>query len=151
MHLKVILGWDAFLVKTSQAFPFFGCISLRKQSISLILLYAIRWLWNSKSDSVKMPLSFILSRYIQCCCWSVAQSCPTLCDPVDCSTPGFPVFHHLLELAQTHVHRVGDAINHLVLCCPLLLLPSVFLSIRVFCNELVLHICWPNLERPFIP
>ena len=42
---------------------------------------------------------------------SVVQSCPTLCDPVDCSTPGFPVHHQLLELAQTNVYRVGDAIN----------------------------------------
>ena len=41
----------------------------------------------------------------------VTQSCPTLCDPMDCSTPGFPVLHHLLELAQTHVHWVGDAIQ----------------------------------------
>ena len=42
---------------------------------------------------------------------SVAQLCPTLCDPMDCSTPGFPVHHQLPELAQTHVHRVGDAIK----------------------------------------
>ena len=42
---------------------------------------------------------------------SVAQSCPTLCDPMDCSTPSFPVHHQLLELTQTHVHRVGDAIQ----------------------------------------
>ena len=41
----------------------------------------------------------------------VAQSCPILCDPMDCSTPGFPVHHQLLELAQTHVHTVGDAIK----------------------------------------
>ena len=40
---------------------------------------------------------------------SVAQSCPTLCDPMDCSTPGFPVHYQLLELAQTHVHPVSDA------------------------------------------
>ena len=45
-----------------------------------------------------------------CCCCSVAQSCPTLCDPMDCSTLGFPVLHSLLEFAQTHVHWVGDAI-----------------------------------------
>ena len=45
------------------------------------------------------------------CCCSVTQSCPTLCDPVDCSMPGFPVLHHLQELAQTHVHQVGDAIQ----------------------------------------
>ena len=42
---------------------------------------------------------------------SVAQSCPTLCDPMDCSTPGFPVHHQLPELAQTHVHHVSDAIQ----------------------------------------
>ena len=42
---------------------------------------------------------------------SVTQSCSTLCDPMDCSTPGFPVHHHLPELAQTHVHRVSDAIQ----------------------------------------
>ena len=45
-------------------------------------------------------------------CWySVAQSCLTLCDPMDCSTPGLPVLHYLLELAQNHVHWVGDAIQ----------------------------------------
>ena len=42
---------------------------------------------------------------------SLTQSCPTLCDPMDCSTPGFPVHHQLLELTQTHVHHVGDAIQ----------------------------------------
>ena len=42
---------------------------------------------------------------------SVAQLCPTVCDPMDCSTPGFPVRHQLLEPTQTHVHRVGDAIH----------------------------------------
>ena len=45
------------------------------------------------------------------CCCSVAQSCPTLCNPMDCSTPGFPVLHHLPEFTQTHVHWVGDAIQ----------------------------------------
>ena len=46
-----------------------------------------------------------------CCCCSVAQSCPTLCDPMGCSMPGLPVLHYLLEFAQTHVHWVGDAIQ----------------------------------------
>ena len=78
-----------------------------------------------------------------CCCYSTAQLCPTPCDSMDCSTPGFPVLHHLLKLAQTHVHRVGDAIQHLVLC-HLLLLPSIFPSIRVFSNESVLRIRWPK-------
>ena len=52
---------------------------------------------------------------------SVAQSCPTLCDPMDCSTPGFPVHDQLLELAQTHVRRVGDAIQP----CPLSVVPFI--------------------------
>ena len=55
----------------------------------------------------------------------VVQSCLTLCDPRDCSMPGFPFLHHLLEFAETHVHWVGDAINHPILCCPLLLLASI--------------------------
>ena len=75
---------------------------------------------------------------------SVAQSCLILCDPMDCSMPGFPVHHQLLELAQTHVHRVSVPSNYLILCRPLLLLPSVFPSIRVFSNESVLHIRWPE-------
>ena len=74
---------------------------------------------------------------------SVTQSCLTLFDPMDCSMPGVPAYYQFLELAQTHVHRVGDA-NHLILCCPLLLLPSIFPSIRVFSNEEALHIRWPK-------
>ena len=77
-------------------------------------------------------------------CCSVAQSCPTLCDSVDCRTPGFPVLHHLLELAQTHVHWIGDAIQP---SCPLSSpspLPSIFPNIRVFSSESSLHIRWPK-------
>ena len=75
---------------------------------------------------------------------SVAQSCPTLCDPMNCSTPGLPVHHQLPESTQTHVHCVGDAINHLILCHSLLLLPSIFPSIRVFSNESTLRMRWPK-------
>ena len=53
----------------------------------------------------------MLSLRSPCCCCSVTQSCPTLCNPMDCSTPGFPVIHYLLEFAQTHVHWVGDTIQ----------------------------------------
>ena len=73
-----------------------------------------------------------------------SHSYPALCNPMDCSMPGFPVLHHLPELAQTHVHWVADAIQSFILCCPLLLLPSVSPSIRVFSNELALHIRWPK-------
>ena len=75
---------------------------------------------------------------------SVAQSCLTLCNPVDCSTPSFPVHHQLPELAQTHVHQVGDAIQSSHLLLPLLLPSSIFPSIRVFSNESVLPIRWPK-------
>ena len=74
---------------------------------------------------------------------SVTQSCPTLCHPTDCSTLGFPVHHQLLELPQTHVHRVSDAIYHLILCRPLLP-SSIIPSIRVFFSESVFRIRWPK-------
>ena len=65
---------------------------------------------------------------------------------MDCSTPSFPVHYQLPELAQTHVHQVSDTIqpSHPLLYYPLLLLPSVFPSIRVFSNESVLCIRWPK-------
>ena len=72
---------------------------------------------------------------------SVTQSCPPLCDPMDCSLPGFPVHHQLPGRVQTHVHQVGDAIQP---SNPLLLLPSIFPSIRAVSNELVLHIKCPK-------
>ena len=81
--------------------------------------------------------------FIHYCCCSVAQSCLTLCNPMNRSTPGLPVHHQLPEFTQTHIHRVSDAIQPSHLCHPLLL-PSVFPSIRVFSNESVLHIRWPE-------
>ena len=72
------------------------------------------------------------------------HSFESLRDPTDCSTPGCPVHHQLPELTQTQVHRVGDAIQPSHLLLSLLLLPSIFPSIRVFSNESVLHIWWPE-------
>ena len=74
---------------------------------------------------------------------SVPHSCSTLCNTMDCSMSGFPVHHQLPELAQTHVQLVMPS-NHLILCHPLLLLPSIFPSIKVFSNGSVLHIRWPK-------
>ena len=64
--------------------------------------------------------------------------------PMDCSTLGFPVLHYFPEFAQIHVHWVVVLFNHLIFCHPLLLLPSIFPNIRVFSNELALHIKWPK-------
>ena len=61
---------------------------------------------------------------------------------MDCNTPGLSVHHQLPELAQTHVHRVGDSIQPSHPLSPLLLMPSIFPSIRVFSNESVIHIRW---------
>ena len=79
-----------------------------------------------------------------CCCCSVIKLCLTLCDPMVCSTPGFPVRHQLVETTQTHVHCVNDAIQYLTFFCPLLLPPSIFPSIKIFSNELALCIRWPK-------
>ena len=75
---------------------------------------------------------------------SVAQSCPTLCDPMNRSTPGLPVFHQLPEFTQTQCIESVMPSRHLILCRPLLLLPSIPPSIRVFSNELTLHMRWPK-------
>ena len=74
----------------------------------------------------------ITTLLISYCCCSVTQSCPALCNPMDCSTAGFPVFHYLPEFAQTHIHWVSDAIQPF---CPLSLplpVPSIFPGIKIF-------------------
>ena len=75
---------------------------------------------------------------VSCC--SVAQLCLTLCDPMDCSTPGLPVHHQLPEFILSMVLPS----KHLILCHPLLLLPSIFPSIMVFYNESALRVRWPK-------
>ena len=75
---------------------------------------------------------------------SVAQSCLTLCNPMDYSTPGFPVRHQLPSLLKLVSIKSVKPSNHLILCCPLLLPPSTFPSIRIVSNESVLHITWPK-------
>ena len=72
---------------------------------------------------------------------SVAQSCPTLCDPMDCSTPGLPFHHQLLKLMSTESVMPS---SHLILYRPLLLLPPIPPSIRVFSNESTLSMRWPK-------
>ena len=75
---------------------------------------------------------------------SVAQLCPTLCNPINHSTPGLPVHHQRPEFTQlTSIKSVMPS-KHLILCCPLLLLPSLFPSIEVFSKESIILIRWPK-------
>ena len=79
-----------------------------------------------------------LAGFVKCC--SVAQSCPTLCNPMDCrcqAALSFTISQSLLKFLSIELVMPS---NHLILCCPLLLLPSVFPSTRVFSKESVLHI-----------
>ena len=78
------------------------------------------------------------------CCCSVTKSCWTLCDPMDCSMPDYPVLHHLPELTQTHVHWVDDIIKPSSPLPPSSPPALIFPIIRVFFNELVLPIRWPK-------
>ena len=70
-----------------------------------------------------------------------------LCDPMNHSIPGLPVHRQILESTQTHVIESLMPSNHIILCHPLLLLPSIFPSIRVFFKESALHIRWPKYWR----
>ena len=81
---------------------------------------------------------------VQCGCCSVTQLCPTLYVPMDCSMPGFPVHHQLLELLKFMSFELVMPSTHLILCHPLLLLPSIFPSIRVFSSKSALGIRWPK-------
>ena len=93
-------------------------------------------LWTLLYKSPHLASSYLFS--------SVVQSCLTLCDPMDCSTPGLPVHHHSLSLLKLLSIESVIPSNHLMVCCPLLLFPSIFPSIMVFCNESALCIRWPN-------
>ena len=89
----------------------------------------------------KCPKTVILFGNHCCLFSSVSQSCPTLCDPMDYSLPGFPFYHQPLSLLK--LMSVMSS-NYLILCHPLLLLPSIFPNIRVFSKESVLCNRWPK-------
>ena len=89
----------------------------------------------------EQPIFPTLSSTLLC---SVTQLCPTLCKPMDCSTPGFPVLYHFRSLLKLMSIELVMPSNHLSLCRPLLLLPSIFPSIRVFSNKSALCIRWPK-------
>ena len=134
-----------------------GAINSRKvyekwKNYVYLLLY---YFWAPEGNNPRFIglIWVILNGLKHCCwkashylakCWSVAKSCPILCNPMDSSTPGFPVLQNLPEFAQSHVRWVGDTIQP---SYPLLSpSPPAFSlsSIRVFSNESVLRIRWPE-------
>ena len=98
---------------------------------------------NNHPRNMKFPLGFEDNTNSLCCC-SVFKSNATLCNSMDCRTPGLPVLHHLLSLLKLMSIELVMPSNHLILCHHLLLLPSIFPSIRIFSNESALHIRWPK-------
>ena len=112
--------------------PFLGVfIKLSLPLVCCLVIYPYGFTLTGLWTNWGQENSFIISVS------SVAQWCLTLCYPMDCSMPGFSVYHQLPELAQTHVHRVSDAIQPSHPLLPLLLLPSIFPSTRVFSSESV--------------
>ena len=119
-------------------------------------------MWGGTGDEMKLKMEFSedLSKEVmfklrheawegarhdrRSCCCSVAQSYPTLCDPMDCSTPGLPVPQCLPEFAQVCVHCIGDAIQPSHPLTPSSPSPSIFPSIKDFSNELSVLIRWPK-------
>ena len=133
LFIKVLVWfWLRVLGINGQVLLVINFSCLFATSLSFIWIWHLlgQWFWGCPSDT----------------CMHVVQSlsCVWLCNPMDYSTPGFPVLHYLLEFAQTHDHWFSIAIQPSHLLLPLLL-PSIFPSnSRVFSNELVLHIRWPK-------
>ena len=97
---------------------------------------------NGIHSTMKTMKESHLQQHCHCC--SVAQLYLTLCDPMDCSTPGLPVLHPSRSLPKLMFIELVTPSNHLILCRPLLLLPSIFPSISIFPNESALCIRWPK-------
>jgi len=103
-----------------------------------------RKIQNGALDKENSNPGFVIKSLCLCRYCSVPKLCPTLCYHMDCSTPGSSVLHYLPEFAKFMSIESVMPFNHLILCHPLLLLPSVFPSIRIFSNESALHVRWPK-------
>ena len=99
---------------------------------------------NRDTINVESLTVWFLPSFDMICCCSVTHSCPTLCDPMDCSMPGLPVPHHLWNLPKFMSIEFMMPSSHLILWSPLLHLSSIFPSIRDFSNESAIHIRWPK-------
>ena len=128
-----------FITTDSPVFGAFELVTLLPGMIFIFLLFKSAQISVSQ---VGFPGGSLGTGDWSYCC-STAKSCPTLCDPMGCSTPGYPVLHCLLELVQIHVYWVSDH-QTISFCHLLLLLPSIFPNIRVLSNESALCIRWPK-------
>ena len=86
------------------------CVCILGRSWNLRMVFHAQMHWSLFRRGAWSGFSLHCLLFLSWCCL-VAKSCPILCDPMDCSMPGFPVLHYLLEFAQTHVHWVDDAIQ----------------------------------------
>ena len=115
-------------------------LSLNTEKLMICLKTVLQWhSWHGIETRLQLKSGFFKFSL-------VTQLCPALCDPMDCSMPGFPVHHQLPELAQTMSIELVMPSNHLILRCPLLLLPSILPSLRVFSNESFLA-WWAAVHR----
>ena len=121
---------------------------------SVVMAYGLPGMWDLPGSGIELMSPALAGKqiYIKYYIYigsvqfsSVSQLCPTLCDPMNRSTPGLPGHHQLPEFTQTHLHIESVMpSSHLILCHPLLLLCPVPPSIRVFSNESTLHMRWPK-------
>ena len=134
--------WDRSAVSMSKTWWPLGQriieASPQKRTIYCLLQ---NWLLHTHKCARMWILTYAYIGICKFCC-SVAQSCPSLCDPMACSMPGFPVLHYLLSLLKLMSIESVMPSNHLILYYHLLLLPSSFPSVRDFPSESALHIRW---------
>ena len=135
--------WQPY-VRSQNLWKFYWFIKAKVWTVDFLVRTPERMIRWSQSENNAQICMWLVTEIKSNTVTSVPKLCPTFCNPVDCSTPGFRVHHQLPEFTQTHVHWVVMPSNHLTLCHLLLLPPSVFPSIRVFSNESVLRIRWPK-------
>ena len=135
--LSITNSWSLLkLMSIESVMPSSHLILCRPLLLLPSILPSIRVFSNESTLCMRWPNSVQFS--------SVAQSCPTLCNPMNLSMAGLPVHHQLPEFTQTHIHRVSDAIQPPHPLRPLLLLPPIPPNIRVFSNESTLRMRWPK-------
>ena len=127
------------LKRKHATFKFRVCVCVCLFSLLNMLFSLLLFAWKPVISRFCHVIMFSLVQFS-----SVAQSCPTLCDSMNRSTPGLPVHHQLpSSLRLTSIESVMPS-SHLILCRPLILLPPIPPSIRVFSNESTLRVRWPK-------